>query len=179
MNKKKRSAQCQHKPQGEPLINQRHSFWNSMYINCVLYKNNDTPTHTSQHGKHIWGLSNFFWQCILHHTARVRRYTWAMWCPCACVWSLSRALGGRDSRTRVCGKHRWLLLLLLPPDLCDLLHKDNRAVSYPQDPPPKKQQVLAAQTDHFLPSSCLIEQYQQPALRPPLCVSTRLLLWNN
>lgn len=49
----------------------------------------------------------------------------------------------------------------------------------PRTPPPKKQQGLAAQTDHFLPSSCPIEQYQQPALRPPLCVSTRLLFWNN
>lgn len=57
---------------------------------------------------------------------------------CACVCSFSLALTGRDSCTRVCGKRRWLLLLLLPPDLCDLLHKDNRAASYPQDPPAQK-----------------------------------------
>lgn len=31
-------------------------------------------------------------------------------------------------------------------------------------PPPKKQPGLAAQTEDFLPSSCLIEQYQQPLL---------------
>lgn len=92
--------------------------------------------HHIKKGKHIWGFSNILWQCVFYRAARVHRYEWAMWCLCAsvCVCSLSPALIGLDSCTGVCGKHRWLLLLLLPPDLCDLLHKDNRAVSYPHDP---------------------------------------------
>lgn len=148
-----------------------------MHINCVCYKNNDTPTHTSQHGKHIWGISNFFWQCILHHTARVRRYMWAMWCPCACVWSLSQALGGRDSCTRVCGKHRWLLLLLLPPDLCDLLHKDNRAVSYPQDPPAQKT-ARPGSSDRPLPPFELSDRTISTAsiTTSPLCLHKAFVL---
>lgn len=67
-------------------------------------------------------------------------------CVHVCVCSLSQTLHGLDSCTRVCGKHRWLLLLLLPPDLCDLLHKDNRAVSYPQDPPTTTTTTTAQKT---------------------------------
>lgn len=73
---------------------------------------------------------------------------------------------GLDSRTRACGKHGCLLLLLLPQDLCDLLHKDNRPASYP---PTQKQPGLAAQTQSFLLLSSLIEQYQQPETKPPSC----------
>lgn len=154
-----------------------------MSISRLCSINTDSHMHTAQEGKHIWGLPNFFWQCIFHHAARVHRYEWAMWCLCACVCSLSLALIGLDNcventdgccfcffrqtcvtfYTKITGR------ALIPRTLSSLR------------PPPssKKQPGLAAQTEDFLPSSCLTEQYQQPAPQPPFCVPTRLLFWNN
>lgn len=123
------------------------------------YKNTDTLTHTWQEGKHIWGLSSFFWQCIFHQMARVRWYEWPMWCQCASVCVYTQP--GLDSCTRVCGKHGRLLLLLLPPDLCDLLHKDNRAASYPQNPLPSSPRPKTARpgsSDRGLPPVVLSDR---------------------
>lgn len=99
------------------------------YINPVRCKNNDT-WHTNYKRDNISGDFSTFSDnatfMILPSSAE-----WTMGYLCAC----ERSLLGSDSSTSECGKHRWLLLLLLPSDLHDLLHKDNRAVSYPQDTP--------------------------------------------
>lgn len=107
---------------------------NSMCINCVHYKNNDTPIST-HHKKE--NTSGGFPASSDNASFIIRPACTDMSERCdvrahVCVYTQP----GLDSCTRVCGKHRWLLLLLLPPDLCDLLHKDNRAASYPQNPPP-------------------------------------------